>query len=87
VNLAVVIYSLCAVTSAICFGLLLREYVRKRSGLLLWISFCFFGLFLSNIVLILDRFFVPGISLAILRVVPTVFGLGSLIYGLTREEG
>jgi hypothetical protein len=82
----VVIYSLCAVMSAICFALLLREYIRKRSALLLWISFCFFGLFLSNAVLILDRFFVTGISLAILRVVPTVFGLGSLIYGLTRQE-
>ena len=83
----VAVYSLCAFTSFICLGLLLREYRKNRARLLLWMLFCFFGLFLSNVVLILDRFLLPSISLALYRVLPTVLGFGALIYALTQEEG
>jgi hypothetical protein len=83
--MVVVVYSLCAFTSALCLGLVLREYFRNRAKLLLWVSLCFYGLFLSNVVLILDRFVVPEISLVVYRVIPALLGFGALIYGLTRE--
>lgn len=84
--MVVVVYALCAITSAACFGFLWREYRRRRGRLLMWVSCCFGGLFLSNVVLILDRFFVAEMSLAVYRVIPTVLGFGALIYGLIREE-
>ena len=84
--IAVIVYSLCALTSAACFGLLLREYLRSRGRLLLWVSLCFFGLFLSNVVLILDRFVIADISLVVYRVLPTVLGFGVLLYGLMQED-
>ena len=83
----VVVYSLCALTSAACFALLLKEYRKNRAKLLLWTLLCFLGFFIGNVVLVLDRFFVPSISLAVYRVLPTVLGFGALIYGLTREDG
>ena len=37
------VYLLCALTSALCAALLLREYRRSRARLLLWSSISFFG--------------------------------------------
>jgi drug/metabolite transporter (DMT)-like permease len=81
----IIVYSLCAVMSAACFGLLLREYFRNRGPLLLSMSFCFFGLFLSNLVLLCDRFVFQTINLANLRVLPALLGLAVLVYGLIQE--
>jgi len=39
--MAAVIYSLCAITAALCAWLLVRAYLRTRSGLLLWSSMSF----------------------------------------------
>lgn len=49
--MAAVIYSLCAITGALCACLLTRAYLRLRSRLLLWSSICFAGLALNNIAL------------------------------------
>ncbi|MET4804806.1 DUF5985 family protein, partial [Bradyrhizobium sp. LB11.1] len=49
--MAAVIYSLCAITSALSAGLLIRAFLRTRSRLLLWSSICFTGLSLNNVAL------------------------------------
>lgn len=79
------VYALCALTSGSCFFVLAREYMRGRNRVLLWTGLCFFGLFLSNLVLIVDKLVAPDINLAIFRVIPTVIGFGVLIYGLLWE--
>ena len=45
---------LCALTSLACAVLLLRGYFRTRARLLLWTGLCFAGLFINNMLLIVD---------------------------------
>ncbi|HEY0141080.1 MAG TPA: DUF5985 family protein [Thermoanaerobaculia bacterium] len=83
--LANVIFILCAITSAICAGLLLRGYSKSRVRLLFWSGLCFVGLCLNNILLIVDLRVVPELDLSMWRTVPAVIGVGLLIYGLVWE--
>ena len=48
------VYILCALTSMACAVLLVRAYLRSRSPLLLWSSVCFVGLFINNVILVID---------------------------------
>ena len=58
--MAVVIYTLCALTGLACAILLLRSYQKTRVNLLLWSGLCFVGLTASNVILVLDRIVYPG---------------------------
>jgi len=58
------IYSLCALTSLACAGLLLRAYARSRHRTLFWSGLCFLMLTASNVLNIFDRFVFPNIDLA-----------------------
>lgn len=76
------IYILCALTSLACALLLLRGYRRNRVPLLLWTSFCFFGLALNNTLLFVDLKIVPSVDLSVWRSIPALAGVAFLIYGL-----
>jgi hypothetical protein len=52
--MATAVYTLCAVLSLACAGLLLRAWAASRSRLLLWSAFCFVWLALSNVLLFVD---------------------------------
>lgn len=80
-----VIYVLCAATSALCAGLLVRGYRRSGVRLLFWSALCFIGLALNNVMLIVDVRVVPGMDLSTWRLVPAVVGAGLLLYGLIWE--
>ncbi len=80
--MAIIVYVLCALTSGTSMVLLLREYRKNGIRLLLWMTICFLGLTLSNLVLVMDKFVVPDTSLATLRVIPAVGGFAVLIFGL-----
>lgn len=80
-----IIYALCALTASGCAWLLLRGFRRTRSRLLLWTGLCFVGLSLNNVLLVVDRFVVPGIDLSVARVVPALIGMLLLVYGLVWE--
>ena len=80
------VYILCAVTSSLCFVLLARAYLQTRRGFQFWSALGFLGLALNNIVLVYDAIVVPHIDLAILRNIPTVLGLGCILYGFTQES-
>ena len=82
---AAIVFVLCALTSLACAVLLLRGYRERRVRLLLWSGICFSGFAISNALLIVDAFFVPDTSLALIRSLPTLFGLGALMYGLVWE--
>lgn len=83
--LANAIYVLCAVTSIACAVLLVRGYRRSRVRLLFWSAWCFVGLALNNLLLLLDVR-VPQIDLEMWRAVPAVAGVALLVYGLVWES-
>ncbi len=85
--MATAVYVLCALTALGCAILLLRAYSRSRLNLLLWSGLCFTGLAVSNFFLVLDLVIFTGYDLALARQIPTLAGLGVLIYGLVLDSG
>jgi hypothetical protein len=84
-HIAVVVYILCAVTSLACAILLGRAYRRTGTRLLLWSCLCFTGLFLNNVLLIVDTSMLPNVDLLVLRQIPALLGVALLLYGLIWE--
>jgi hypothetical protein len=80
--MALVVYSLCAVTSLLCAALLLRSYLRNRTQLLFWSSLCFLGLAVNNILLFIDLVLVPTVDLSIYRALSALSGMALLLCGL-----
>lgn len=80
------IYILCAITSIICAALLIRGYRQSRARLLFWSAWCFVGLALNNLLLIVDLRMLPDLDFNIWRTVPAVLGALALVYGLIWES-
>ena len=80
--MAAAIYSLCALVALACALLLFRAYGRQRYRLLLWSGLCFAGLTLNNILLIVDKIFLPDVDLSALRLIVALLSFAILIYGL-----
>lgn len=81
------IYALCALTSMLCSGLLLRGYTRTGYRLLFWSGLCFAGMTINNLLLILDRVVFPtAVDLVPLRLWTALIALLPLLYGLIWEE-
>jgi len=80
-----IVYILCALSSLICWVLLRRGYTQSRARLLYWSSLCFAGLFLNNLLLIVDTQFLPQVDLALVRMLPALLGVGALVYGLVWD--
>ena len=83
--MAETVYVLCALTALACGVLLLRGYLRSGARLLLWSSLCFLGLTVNNILLFVDKVFLPEADLAVWRAVAAFLSLLLLIYGLVWE--
>lgn len=84
--MAGIVYILCAATSAMCAFMLLRSYGRSHVRLLLWSGLCFVGLALNNILLVVDTRIITGVDLSILRTLPAVLGVTTLVYGLIWDS-
>lgn len=83
VSLGNVVYVLCALTSLACAVLLVRAYLRSRSQLLLFSSICFSGLFLNNVLVIVDEMLTsPDVSLLLARDITYVGSGLALVIGL-----
>jgi Family of unknown function (DUF5985) len=80
--MAAVIYSLCALTAAVCTYLLLQAYRRGKYRLLLWSGICFGGLTLNNLVLVLDKLVFPQVDLSVWRTSVALLAMAVLLYGL-----
>jgi hypothetical protein len=80
------VYALCALTSVACALLLLRNYTRRRTKLLLWSSIAFAGLAINNILLFVDLVMVASVSLAVVRTVVALAAIVVLLYGLVWES-
>jgi hypothetical protein len=81
-DMAGVVYTLCALTALLCANLLLRTYRRSRYQLLLWSGLCFVGLTVNNLMLVVDKLFLPWVDLSSWRLVPGLLGMLVLLYGL-----
>ncbi len=84
--MALLIYSLCTLTSLACAALLFRSYQQTRSRLLLWSGLCFAGLTFNNLMLILDRVVYPDIDLLTARLWIALIALLLLLFGLIWES-
>ena len=84
--MAIVIYSLCTLTSFACLVLLFRGYAQSRSRLLFWSALCFLGLAASNVLLILDRVVYPQVYLYPWRLLAGLGGYVLMIIGLVWER-
>lgn len=84
--MAAVIYLLCALTAFACACLLLRGYRKNRYRLLLWSGLCFTGMFLNNLLLVVDRLVFVETDLTTWRLLSALGALGLLLYGLIWEE-
>jgi len=79
-------YGLCALTSLLCFILLLRAYLKNKSNLLLWSSLCFLFFTVQNITLFVDLVLVPQISLVFWRTITGFVGSFLLLCALIGEK-
>ena len=79
------IYILCALTSLLCAALLLRAWSRNHARLLLWSAVCFVALSVENLLLLVDVWVVPDVSLVILRRAVALAGVLALLFGLIWE--
>ena len=79
------VYVLCALTSLACAVLLWRGWKRMRARLLFWSMLCFVGLFLNNLLLVVDMRVVPQVDLALVRMLPALLGAAALVYGLVWD--
>ncbi len=84
--MAVIIYSLCAITAAVCTYLLSAAYLRTRYRLLLWSAICFAGLTLNNLALWVDKVALPAVDLSILRISIALIAMAVLLYGLIWDS-
>jgi hypothetical protein len=77
-----VVYLLCTGTSALCCGLLLRQYRRLRAPLLFWSGVAFAGLALSNALVFTDYVVLPQVDLSLARTATAFVSIVLLLYGL-----
>jgi hypothetical protein len=82
--IALLVYSLCAITSIACTVLLARGYLQSRERLLLWSAACFAALSLNNILLIVNTQLAGDLS--IVRAIPAVIGVMILVVGLIWDS-
>jgi hypothetical protein len=83
--MAEAVYSLCALASIGCAGLLLRAYARARTRLLLWCALCFVGLAVNNAILFVDLVVVPDVDLSLIRQLSAFVSVLLLLYGLVWD--
>lgn len=79
------VYILCALTSFLAAVLLWRGYRASGARLLLWSAWCFVGLTLNNVLLVVDMTMLPQIDLSLIRAIPALVGIALLVFGLVWE--
>jgi hypothetical protein len=86
-NMAALIYALCALTSITCFVLLWRSWRASGARLLFWSALCFGALSVNNVLLVVDRVFLPvEVDLTMARLVAALIAVLLLLFGLIWEE-
>lgn len=84
--MSILIYSLCALTAAMCAVALLGSYARLRHRVLFWSGLCFVALTANNVLLVLDASVFRSADLLIWRSGCAFAAVCLLLYGLVFEE-
>lgn len=84
--MAILIYSLCTLTSLACAWLLLASYRRTRHRLLFWSGASFVAMTVNNVFLVLDKVVFPDVYLLPMRQVFALVATLLLLYGLIYEK-
>jgi hypothetical protein len=84
--MAEAIYALCALTSLACALLLLRGWRRTQVRLLLWSGLCFAGLFVNNLLLVVDMILLSQLDLGAWRLGTALVAMLPLLYGLIYDD-
>jgi Family of unknown function (DUF5985) len=84
--MASLVYTLCALTSGLCAGLLWRAYRASRARLLLWSSLAFIGLACNNLLLFVDLVVFPAVDLALYRSLMGAISVMILLLGLIWDS-
>ena len=79
------VYLLCFLASALCAGLLMRQYRNVASPILLWSSACFTLLALSNLLVVFDKVLMPETDLKLARLLMTLAAVTVLLFGFIWE--
>jgi hypothetical protein len=85
VTIAEGIYLACGVTSLVVAAMLLRQYLRVRSRLLLWSVICFVGLAVNNVLVYVDLVMYTGVDLSLYRTVAGTVAVVIMVYALVWE--
>lgn len=84
--MAEAVYLLCAITSVVCAGLLVRSYRTQPTRIVLWSSLCFVGLAINNILMFIDLVIVPDLDLSVLRSATAFVAVILFLIGLLWED-
>lgn len=79
------VYILCAIMSFACYYMLAQGYKKNRFKLLFWSSLGFLGFALNNILLFVDQVIITDYDLSVIRTVPALIGVVTLLYGLISD--
>jgi hypothetical protein len=84
--MAEIVYALCALTSLLCAGSLIRGYFLNKQRLLLWSSVAFAGFAVNNVLTFLDLVIVPSTDLSLPRNIAAFGGAATLAIGCAWER-
>jgi hypothetical protein len=79
------IYLLCAATSLVVAMMLLRQYLKSRTRLLLWSLISFAGLAVNNVLVYVDLVMYTGVDLSLYRSAAGAIAMAVMLYGLIWE--
>jgi drug/metabolite transporter (DMT)-like permease len=83
--MAETIYVLCALLSAACAVLLLRQHRRSATRLTFWSGVGFAGLAVSNALLVADMMIFPSMDMALWRSGVALVAVMAILYGFIWE--
>lgn len=84
-TIAKTIYLLCAAASLVVALMLLRQYLKSRTRLLLWSLVCFTGLAVNNVLVYIDLVVYTGVDLSLYRSAAGAAAMAAMLYGLVWE--
>ena len=80
------IYLLCAITSLLVALVLLRQYLKSRTPLLMWCLISFAVLAVNNVLVYVDLVMYTGVDLSLYRSAAGAASMSIMLVGLVWES-